>query len=148
MRNSGSTLRRTASFGVLAFNPEKLPELRTRRGGCRRRAPRLRTANCQKTLSPERGTPRMVRTMSIGTGIVLFVIGAVLAFGLNLQADWVDLDLVGYIFMGAGLVVFIVGLVLMMRKRQSVTTVSNGVDANGNNVAKRTTAETPDNAVL
>jgi hypothetical protein len=90
----------------------------------------------------------MVRTMSIGTGIVLFVIGAVLAFGLNLQADWVDLDLVGYIFMGAGLVVFIVGLVLMMRKRQSVTTVSNGVDANGNNVAKRTTAETPDNAVL
>jgi hypothetical protein len=86
--------------------------------------------------------------MSIGTGIVLFVIGAVMTFGLNVQADWIDLNLVGYIFMGAGLVVFIVGLVLTMRKRQSVTTISNGVDANGNNVAKRTTAESPDTAVM
>ncbi len=85
--------------------------------------------------------------MSIGTGIVLFVIGAVLTFGLNVQAGWINLDLVGYIFMGAGLVVFIVGMVFMMRKRQSITTVSNGVDANGNSVAQRTTAETPDNVI-
>jgi hypothetical protein len=86
--------------------------------------------------------------MSIGTGIVLFVIGAVLTFGLNVQADWIDLDLVGYIFMGAGLIVFIVGLVLTLRKRQSVTTVSDGVDASGNRVSRRSTSETPDDVVM
>ena len=30
--------------------------------------------------------------MSIGAGIVLFVIGAILAFALNVQVDWVNLD--------------------------------------------------------
>jgi hypothetical protein len=125
-----------------------LPELRTLTMGMPAAAHRRCTGNCQRALPPERGTPRRVRSMSIGTGIVLFVIGAVMTFGLNVQADWIDLNLVGYIFMGAGLVVFIVGLVLTMRKRQSVTTVSNGVDANGNNVAKRTTAESPDTAVM
>ena len=77
--------------------------------------------------------------MSIGTGVVLFVIGAVLAFAINVHVDWIDLHLIGYILMGAGLVVFVVGLVLTLRKRSSVTTVSNGVDANGHNVTKRRT---------
>jgi hypothetical protein len=50
--------------------------------------------------------------MSIGTGIVLFVIGAILAFAVNVEVEWVNLDLIGYILMAAGAVVFIVGLVL------------------------------------
>lgn len=83
--------------------------------------------------------------MSIGTGIVLFVIGAVLTFALNVQLDWIDLDLVGYLLMGAGVVVLIIGLVLMMRKRQSVTTVHSGVDpASGAAVTERRTSVTPD----
>lgn len=82
--------------------------------------------------------------MSIGTGIVLFVIGAVLAFALNLQVDWIDLQLVGYLLMGAGALVFIIGLVLMLRKRQSVTTVHSGVDNNGGSVQQRRTSTTPD----
>ena len=82
--------------------------------------------------------------MSIGSGIALFVIGAVLAFALNLQVEWIDLDLVGYLLMGAGAVVFIIGLVLAARKRQSVTTVRSGVDANGENVSQRRTSTTPD----
>lgn len=82
--------------------------------------------------------------MSIGTGIVLFVVGAVLAFALNLQVEWIDLDLVGYLLMGAGAVVFIIGIILAARKRESVTTVRSGVDANGENVAQRRTSTTPD----
>ena len=82
--------------------------------------------------------------MSIGTGIVLFVIGAILTFAVNVEADVVNLDLIGYILMGAGVVVFVIGLVLMMRKRQSVTTVRSGVDADGVGVTERRTATTPD----
>ena len=78
--------------------------------------------------------------MSIGTGIVLFVIGAVLAFAINLQNSVIDLHLIGYILMGAGLVVFVIGLVFMLRKRQSTTTVRSGVGANGEQVSERSIA--------
>ncbi|MDF2576207.1 MAG: hypothetical protein K0S05_3119, partial [Agromyces sp.] len=43
--------------------------------------------------------------MSLGLGIVLFVIGAILAFALNLTVDWINLQLVGYILMIAGAIV-------------------------------------------
>lgn len=79
--------------------------------------------------------------MSIGTGIVLFVIGAILAFAVNVELEWVNLDLIGYILMGAGVVVFIIGLVLMVRKRQSVATSHTSVDpVSGDRVTRRTTA--------
>ena len=84
--------------------------------------------------------------MSIGTGIVLFVIGAVITFGVGVDV-WgaVNLDLIGYIFMGAGLVVFIIGMVAMFRKRQSVTTVKSDVNpASGSGTTQRTTSDTND----
>ena len=81
--------------------------------------------------------------MSIGSGIVLFVIGAILTFAVNVDLGGaINLDLIGYILMGAGAIVFIIGLVLMFRKRQSVTTVQNGVNADGANVTQRRTSET------
>ena len=87
--------------------------------------------------------------MSIGTGIVLFVIGAVLTFAVNVEVTWVNLDLIGYLLMGAGLVVFIIGLVFMMRRRQSVTTVSNSVDpTSGSSVTERRTAESNDTPTM
>ena len=77
--------------------------------------------------------------MSIGGGIALIVIGAILVFALNFQLDWIDLDLVGYILMGAGLLILIIGLVLLLRRRQSVTTTRSAVDpANGEQVTRRT----------
>jgi hypothetical protein len=82
--------------------------------------------------------------MSIGTGIVLFVVGAILTFAVNVQTDVVNLDLIGYLLMGAGLVVFIIGLVLLMRKRQSLTTVRSGVDGAGTATTERRTSVTPD----
>lgn len=55
--------------------------------------------------------------MTIGTGIVLFVIGAILAFALNVQVDWVNLDLVGYILMAAGAITAIIGIILLVSRR-------------------------------
>ena len=55
--------------------------------------------------------------MTMGTGIVLFVIGAILVFALDVQLDWVDLDMVGYILMAAGAVAFLIGLVMLLTRR-------------------------------
>jgi hypothetical protein len=82
--------------------------------------------------------------MSIGTGIGLFVVGAILAFAIHLNNAVVSLQLIGYILMAAGVVVFILGLVFTLRKRQSITTVTSGVDADGRAVNQRRTAVTPD----
>lgn len=86
--------------------------------------------------------------MSIGTGIVLFVIGAILVFAVNIELEVINLDMIGYLLMGAGFVVFVIGLVLAARKRQSVTTVSSGVDASGANVTQRRTSVTPDDPTI
>ena len=66
--------------------------------------------------------------MSIGLGIFLIAVGAILTFAVNVSVEWANLDLIGYILMGAGLVVFIVGLALMTRRRRSVVTNRSGVD--------------------
>jgi hypothetical protein len=70
--------------------------------------------------------------MGIGSGILVFVIGAVLAFALNIQVAWIDIHLVGYLLMGAGIVVFIISLVLMLKKRQTVVTTHTAVDPDHN----------------
>lgn len=66
--------------------------------------------------------------MSIGVGIFLFVVGAILAFALNVDVGWVNLDLAGYIFMGAGAVVAVIGTVLLARRRTSVVTERQSPD--------------------
>jgi hypothetical protein len=70
--------------------------------------------------------------MGIGTGIFLFVVGAILAFAVNITVSWINLDLVGYLLMGAGVVVFLISLVMVMRKRSSVSTTRTAVDPAGN----------------
>ena len=79
--------------------------------------------------------------MSIGTGIVLFVIGAILVFAVNIDTgQFINLDVVGYILMGAGLVVLIIGLVMLTRRRQAVTTSRTGTDSvSGERVQQRVT---------
>ncbi|HRN29502.1 MAG TPA: DUF6458 family protein [Terrimesophilobacter sp.] len=74
--------------------------------------------------------------MGIGTGIVLFVLGAIIAFALNVTVDWADLTLIGYLLMGAGAVVFLISLVLTLRRRSSVETVRH-VDSSGERVTQR-----------
>jgi membrane-bound ClpP family serine protease len=69
--------------------------------------------------------------MGIGTGIFLFVVGAILTFALNIQITWINLDLVGYLLMGAGVVVFLISIILVARKRQTVSTTRTAIDPTG-----------------
>ncbi len=70
--------------------------------------------------------------MGIGTGIFLFVVGAILAFAINIQQSVINLHIVGYLLMGAGVVVFIISLALTLRRRSTVSTTRTGVDQTGN----------------
>lgn len=87
--------------------------------------------------------------MGIGSGIALFVIGAILVFALNIDLGGVvDIDLIGYILMGAGVVVFLISLVLMMRRRSTTSTARTSVDpASGERVTTRRTTEDGDPVV-
>jgi hypothetical protein len=60
--------------------------------------------------------------MSIGAGIFMFVVGAILAFALNVEASWIDLHLVGYLLMAGGVVTVLIGLVVLFRRRRAVST--------------------------
>ncbi|GAA2751731.1 DUF6458 family protein [Amnibacterium kyonggiense] len=62
--------------------------------------------------------------MTMGTGVVLFVIGAILAFAVHVQTAFIDLGTAGYVLMVAGVVVFVIGLALAIRGRRSVTTTT------------------------
>jgi phosphate/sulfate permease len=76
--------------------------------------------------------------MSLGAGIFLVVVGAILAFALNVQVAWLDLHLVGYILMIAGIIGIIIGIVLLTRRRSSVATTRTTVDpVTGDRVSRR-----------
>jgi len=76
--------------------------------------------------------------MSLGLGIFLVVVGAILRFALNVSVTWIDLHLVGNILMGAGAVIIILGIVLITRKRSSVSTTRSAVDpASGEQVTQQ-----------
>lgn len=65
--------------------------------------------------------------MTIGTGIVLFVIGAILAFAINVEVEWANLDMIGYILMIAGAVAFLIGLIMLLVRRSRRTTADGRV---------------------
>jgi hypothetical protein len=82
--------------------------------------------------------------VSIGLGIFLFVVGAILTFALNLESEFINIDLVGYILMGAGLVTVIIGIALLARRRQSVSTTRSAVDpASGERITQRSSEHDP-----
>lgn len=87
--------------------------------------------------------------MGIGSGIALVVIGAILAFAVNVDlGGFINLSLIGYILMGAGVVVFLISLVLMMRRRSTVSTARTAVDpADGSRVTTRRTTDNGDTLV-
>ncbi|MGO1837788.1 DUF6458 family protein, partial [Agrococcus casei] len=66
--------------------------------------------------------------MSMGLGIALFVIGAILVWALNIDVQGVDINMIGYILMGAGVIIFLIGLVMLFRRRSVTTTQRTAVD--------------------
>ncbi|TFD62536.1 hypothetical protein E3T39_00855 [Cryobacterium suzukii] len=76
--------------------------------------------------------------MSIGLGIFLLVVGAILVWALDVTVTGVDLQLIGYILLAAGALVTILGIVLMTRRRNSTSTTRTIADpANGEQVTRR-----------
>jgi hypothetical protein len=78
--------------------------------------------------------------MTIGTSIILIVLGAILAFGLTIDLPGVNDDVIGYVLMGAGAIGLVIGLILMSQRsrprRASTTSVTQ--DAYGNETVRRT----------
>ena len=60
--------------------------------------------------------------MYIGLGIVLIVIGAILAFALNIDIPGVGDDTLGYILMAAGVVAIILSFAMTRRRPVGYTT--------------------------
>lgn len=65
--------------------------------------------------------------MSLGLGIFLLVVGAILTFAVHATVAGISLLIAGEILMGAGVLVVILGIVLLFRKRRSsdTTRISN-----------------------
>ncbi|WP_405376089.1 MULTISPECIES: DUF6458 family protein [unclassified Microbacterium] len=85
--------------------------------------------------------------MSIGTGIVLFVIGAILAFAVNVEVEAVNLDMIGYIMMGAGALVFIIGMAMLLKRRSTESTVRTVDPVAGERVTRSETRTSGDGTV-
>lgn len=83
--------------------------------------------------------------MSMGLGIFLIVIGAIVTFAIDTSAiTFMDAKLIGWILMGAGLVVFLIGLVLTFRPRSVSTTSRTAVDpVSGTRVTRRDSVDGP-----
>lgn len=80
--------------------------------------------------------------MSIGGGIFLIVVGAILAFALNFQVAGIDIHLIGYILMAAGALITILGIVLLTRRRSVVSTSRTAMDpVSGEHVTRRVTED-------
>lgn len=79
--------------------------------------------------------------MSIGSGIALLVLGAILTFAVDFQVQGIDISLIGQILMAAGAVVFLIGLAFAFKSRQSRSTTRSAVDpATGEQVTRRSTS--------
>jgi len=76
--------------------------------------------------------------MSIGLGIFLLVVGAILVWAIDFTVTGINLQLVGYILLAAGGFVVFLGLILMLRGRNSTTTTRTIADpVNGEQVTRR-----------
>lgn len=67
--------------------------------------------------------------MGIGSGIFLFVVGAIVAFALNFNVSSVNMHLIGSLLMGAGVLIFLISLVAEFKKRSSNVTTRTSVDS-------------------
>ncbi|MGH3646744.1 MAG: DUF6458 family protein [Micromonosporaceae bacterium] len=57
--------------------------------------------------------------MGIGVSIFLIAIGAIVAFGVEYQLTWLDLDVVGWVLMLAGVTGLILTLYFWNRRRRT-----------------------------
>ncbi len=53
--------------------------------------------------------------MSLGAGIFLLAVGAILAFAVNVEVPGIDLTVVGYILMAAGVLGLLISMMVLNR---------------------------------
>lgn len=82
----------------------------------------------------------MESIMGIGSGIFLFIAGAIVRYALKFNVKWVDQNLIGYLLMGGGALVFLISLIAVFRKNSTTVTTHSAV--NPNSGEKNTSAET------
>ncbi len=76
--------------------------------------------------------------MGIGIGIVLLVVGAILAFAVNADIAGIDVHVIGWIVMAGGLLALVIGLVIgLPRSRRARTTAVTTDDAGRHYVTER-----------
>ncbi len=78
--------------------------------------------------------------MGIGSGIFLFIAGAIVRYALKFNVKWVDQNLIGYLLMGGGALVFLISLVATFKKNSTSVTTHSAV--NPSSGEKDTSAET------
>lgn len=66
--------------------------------------------------------------MRIGSSIALVVIGAIVAFAVDLQVAGLNLNLIGYILMAAGAVLLIISVAVAFGGRRTTTMTHAGID--------------------
>ncbi|GAA1030584.1 hypothetical protein GCM10009557_23070 [Virgisporangium ochraceum] len=69
--------------------------------------------------------------MGIGAGILLIVVGAILAFAVNATVTGIDLDVVGWILMLAGVAGLVLFVYFSRRHRTSRTVTAERYDDSG-----------------
>lgn len=68
--------------------------------------------------------------MSLGAGILLLVVGGILAFGVRDQWSAIDLTAIGYVCMAGGALAIILSLVISQQRRRTSHTTT--VQRSGN----------------
>lgn len=63
--------------------------------------------------------------MSIGVSMFLVAIGAIIAFAVDAEVGWLDLEVVGWVLMIAGVAGLLLTLMLWQRRR-TVSVVNDG----------------------
>ncbi|HEY3505528.1 MAG TPA: DUF6458 family protein [Actinocatenispora sp.] len=69
--------------------------------------------------------------MSIGIGIFLLVLGAILAFAVNADLGWLDVNVVGWILILAGAAELVITLGVWSRRRRSTAVTQREVLQDG-----------------
>ena len=85
--------------------------------------------------------------MGIGSGIFIFVIGAIITFALEFEIAGVDRQVIGYLLMGAGALIFVLSLIMTMRRRSTVETVRRD-GTGGPQVTQRETRSSGDDTLI
>src|SRR5690348_2792018 len=72
--------------------------------------------------------------MGIGGSIFLLALGAILAFAVNADISWIDVNIIGWILMAAGLIGLVITLWFWNSRRRTVVTRQTAAPVAGDGV--------------